>query len=97
VGNTIHPAKGLKRKAEASAAPFLYPTAPQFIADTEYFGHAVRGFMRRAEQKAWRGGQDYLGNIHEQKIPRARRGIGRIFSAFWLRCAWSGRWRSEAG
>ncbi|WP_296201395.1 hypothetical protein, partial [Sphingorhabdus sp.] len=32
---------------------FLYPTAPQFIADTQYFGHAMCVFMRRAKQKAW--------------------------------------------
>ena len=53
--------------------------------------------MRRAKQKAWRGGQDYLGNIHEQKIPSARRGIGRIFPAFRLRYARSRRRRGKAG
>ncbi|WP_395615266.1 Fic family protein [Sphingorhabdus sp.] len=82
--------------AEA-AAHFLWPLGQQFIADTQYFGHAVCVFMRRAKQKAWRGGQDYLGNIHEQKIPYARRGIGRIFLAFWVRCARSRWWRGKAG
>jgi hypothetical protein len=56
VGVTIHPAKGLYAKAAASAAPFLWPLGRQFIADTQYFGHAMCVFMRRAKQKAWRGG-----------------------------------------
>jgi hypothetical protein len=89
--------KSIGEKSGDLGGVFLYPIAQQFIADTQYFGHAVCVFMRCAKQKAWRGGQDYLGNIHEQKIPCARRGVGRFFPAFRLRCARSGWWRCEAG